>query len=49
MYRSVIVNELGEIIAYCSELKKTKIEKILEEHPEYRRNRRWQNVTQQKT
>lgn len=37
MYRSVIVNELGEIIAYCSELKEVKIEKILGEHPEYRR------------
>lgn len=37
MYRSVIVNELGEAIAYCSELKETEIEKMFEEHPEYRR------------
>lgn len=37
MYNSVIVDELGEIIAYCSELKETKIEEILREYPECRR------------
>lgn len=34
-YRSAIVDELGYLVAYCSELDADEQERILEEHPEY--------------
>ena len=36
-YTSVIVDELGHIMYFCSELKEDEIESILENHPEWSR------------
>ena len=35
MYARVIVNELGEIEEYVSDLTGAEVEEILEEHPEW--------------
>lgn len=35
-FRSVVVNELGEIVVYCSDLNGREIDEMLESHPEYR-------------
>lgn len=34
-YRTAIVDELGELVAYCSEISDDEKCKILIEHPEY--------------
>ena len=34
-YRSAIVDELGCLVAWCSELSNEETERILDEHPEY--------------
>ena len=34
-YRSAIVDELGNLVAFCSELDEGEQTRILEEHPEY--------------
>lgn len=34
-YRSAIVDELGYLVAYCSEIDEDEQNRILEEHPEY--------------
>ena len=36
MYERVIVNELNEIIVYCSDLNRFQIDEILTNHDEYR-------------
>lgn len=36
MYSRVIVNELGEIEEYVSDLTGAEVEEILEEHPEWK-------------
>lgn len=36
MYSRVIVNELGEIEKYVSDLTGAEVEKILSEHPEWK-------------
>ena len=33
-YQSVVVNELGEVVAWCKDLTQEEIEKVLEESPE---------------
>ena len=35
-YVSVIVDECGDVVAYCRDLSEIKISKIMEEHPEWR-------------
>lgn len=35
-YVKVVVNELGEIVAWCRDLTQEEIQKVLEESPEYR-------------
>ena len=38
MYRTAIVDELGDIVYWCDELKgDEQIDKILDEHPEWSR------------
>ena len=34
-YRSAIVDELGNLVAYCSDLTEGEKNHILDEHPEY--------------
>lgn len=34
-YRSAIVNELGEVVAWVSDLTQAEQDEILEDHPEY--------------
>lgn len=34
-YRSAIVDELGALVAYCSELTEDEKTRIMDEHPEY--------------
>ena len=36
-YVSVIVDELGDVVAYCSDLSEKKIDEMLEQHQEWRR------------
>ena len=36
MYARVIVNELNEIIAYCSDITRFQVDEILRSHDEYR-------------
>lgn len=36
-FRSAIVNELGEIICWCSELDKDEVDIVLAEHPEWKK------------
>lgn len=36
-YRTAIVDECGDIIAWCSDLSEYKIMDMLDEHPEWRR------------
>lgn len=33
-YSSVVVNELGEVVAWCKDLTQEEIEKVFEESPE---------------
>lgn len=35
-YSSVVVNELGEVVAWCRDLTQEEIQKVLEESTEYR-------------
>lgn len=35
-YARAIVNELGEVVAWCRDLTQEEIQKVLEESPEYR-------------
>lgn len=34
-YRSAIVDELGNLVAWCCELSESEKERILDDHPEY--------------
>lgn len=34
-YKSAIIDELGEIVAWCNEFTESEIEEILENHTEY--------------
>lgn len=34
-YRSAVVDELGYLVAYCSEIDEDEQNRILDEHPEY--------------
>lgn len=36
MYARVIVNELNEIVAYCSDLNRYQVAEILYSHPDYK-------------
>lgn len=36
-FRSAIVDELGEVMYWCSELSKKEIKDILDTHPEWRK------------
>ena len=35
-YSRAIVDELGEVVAWCKDLTQEEIEKVLEESPEYK-------------
>ena len=35
MYRSAIVDELGEVMYWCSDLTKEEVYQILRDHPEW--------------
>lgn len=35
MYRKIIIDELGEIKGYCSEMSYEEVEKALTDHPEW--------------
>ena len=35
-YSSVVVDELGEVVAWCKDLTQEEIEKVLNESPEYK-------------
>lgn len=37
MYESAIVDELGDVIAWCRDLSEKEIEEMLDEYPEARR------------